>query len=74
MNWETIRHGLPATPSDTTLTPADINQLLCDANVSRIVLGPDSIPLDVGRATRTPSKATATRGRGTRPGMPVPRM
>jgi hypothetical protein len=57
VNWDTIRQGRPAADSDTTLTPADINQLLCEANISRIVLGPDSIPLDVGRAHREPSKA-----------------
>jgi hypothetical protein len=57
VNWEGIRDGLPSTHSDVALTPADIMQLLCEANVSRIVVGPGSIPLDVGRATRHPSKA-----------------
>jgi Domain of unknown function (DUF222) len=57
VNWESIRYGRPATPSESTFTPAEVNQLLCEANISRIVLGPDSVPLDVGRATRNPSKA-----------------
>jgi hypothetical protein len=61
IGWETIRAGaealLATRPSDTALSPTDIERLLCEANISRVVLGPDSIPLDVGRATRTPSKA-----------------
>jgi hypothetical protein len=32
----------------------DVEKLLCDCTVSRVVLGPDSRPLDVGRAQRTP--------------------
>jgi hypothetical protein len=31
-----------------------LERLLCDCTVSRVVLGPDSRPLDVGRAQRTP--------------------
>ena len=58
------------TPSDTTLTPAQIDQLLCDANLSRIVLGTDSVVLDVGRAKRVPSpavrRAIAARDNGCR--------
>ena len=57
VGWETIRSGLPCPYTDRALTPAAIKQLLCDAKISRIVLGPDSVPLDVGRATYTPSKA-----------------
>jgi hypothetical protein len=33
---------------------AEIERLLCDCTVSRVVMGPDSRPLDVGRAQRTP--------------------
>jgi hypothetical protein len=58
--WETVRDGatalLATRPSDTALSPTDISRVLCDASVSRIVLGPESIPLDVGRATYRPSK------------------
>jgi hypothetical protein len=32
----------------------DIERILCDCTVSRIVMGPRSEPLDVGRAQRTP--------------------
>jgi Domain of unknown function (DUF222) len=42
--------------ADAALTLPDIEQLLCDARITRIVLDPDSIPLDVGRASYTPSK------------------
>src|SRR5580765_8538913 len=35
-----------------TLTPAALRQLCCDAAVIPVVLGNDSQPLDVGRATR----------------------
>jgi hypothetical protein len=57
VSWETIRDGRPSTRSDLALTPADISRLLCDAKISRIVVGPESVPLDVGRAAYTPSKA-----------------
>ena len=36
-----------------TLHPADIERLLCDCTVSRVVTGPDGLPLDVGRSRRT---------------------
>jgi hypothetical protein len=37
--------------------PRDIELLLCDCDISRIVTGPDSLPLDVGRMRRNPSPA-----------------
>jgi hypothetical protein len=33
--------------------PHDLQRALCDSTISRVVTGPDSLPLDVGRATRT---------------------
>ena len=36
-----------------TLHPADVDRLLCDASVSRVVTDPAGLPIDVGRATRT---------------------
>lgn len=33
--------------------PQDIERLLCDSTISRIVTGPDSLPLDAGRTRRT---------------------
>jgi Domain of unknown function (DUF222)/HNH endonuclease len=70
VSWETIRDGLPSTHGDLALSPADISRLLCDANVARIVLGPESVPLDVGRAQRTVPRslrrALAVRDQGCR--------
>ena len=39
-----------------SLSPAQLGQLLCDAKISRIVIGPDGQPLDVGRELRTPPR------------------
>jgi hypothetical protein len=33
--------------------PTDVERLLCDCDVARIVTGPNSLPLDAGRARRT---------------------
>ncbi len=59
IGWETIMSWLPipAVPQDPTdlaalLSGAQRDQLLCDANIARIILGPDSQPLDVGRTQR----------------------
>jgi hypothetical protein len=54
---DTARTGSPTTPFESALSPIDIGRLLCEANISRIVVGPDGVPLDVGRAMRNPSKA-----------------
>ena len=40
----------PGGPLDLSLE--DVNRLLCDARVGRVLLGPDSAPLDVGRRVR----------------------
>ena len=39
--------------STGTLHPSDVERLLCDCTVSRVVTGPDGLPLDVGRSRRT---------------------
>ena len=36
-----------------TLHGSDVERLLCDCTVSRVVTGPDGLPLDVGRSRRT---------------------
>ena len=41
--------------------PRDIERLLCDCDISRIVTGPDSLPLDVGRIRRNPTPAMRAR-------------
>jgi hypothetical protein len=33
--------------------PHDMQRVLCDSTISRVVTGPDSLPLDVGRSSRT---------------------
>jgi hypothetical protein len=35
------------------LSKPEITRLLCDANIARMILGPDGQPLDVGREHRT---------------------
>ena len=63
-----------------TLHPSDVERLLCDCTVSRVVTGPDGLPLDVGRSRRTipPQlrRALAVRDHGCRyPGCdPTPRL
>jgi hypothetical protein len=37
--------------------PRDIERLLCDAEISRVVTGPGGLPLDVGRKRRNPTPA-----------------
>jgi hypothetical protein len=37
--------------------PHDIERLLCDCDISRIVTGPNGLPLDVGRKRREPTPA-----------------
>ncbi len=57
IDWATITGGLPTpTVLGPTLSTAQLHQMLCDCNVSRIVTGPDSQPLDVGREQRTAPK------------------
>jgi hypothetical protein len=57
LQWDGTREGISAMEPDLAITPADISRLLCESSLSRVIIGPDSIPLDVGRATRHPSKA-----------------
>jgi hypothetical protein len=56
LDWATITEGrLGRSDGDFSgsMHIEDVRRLLCDANVSRIVTGPDSLPLDVGRSRRT---------------------
>jgi hypothetical protein len=36
-----------------TLHPSDVDRMLCDCTVSRVITGQDGLPLDVGRSRRT---------------------
>jgi hypothetical protein len=61
---ETLRDGLPGiseTSNGIYLTVDEIRRISCDANFTRIVFGPDSQPLDVGRTKRlvTPAQRLA---------------
>jgi hypothetical protein len=53
-----------------TLHRTDVERMLCDCAVSRVVTGPDGLPLDVGRSRRTIppqlDRARAVRDRGCR--------
>ena len=44
--------GVHETATGHVLTPEQVRQTACDATVSRVVFGPDSEPVDIGRATR----------------------
>ena len=51
------RSGALETVGDSALSSTQIDRLICDAAVCRIVTGPDGNPLDVGAATYRPSRA-----------------
>lgn len=57
--------GISETASGTFLTGDEVDRILCDANLTRVVFGPDSQPLDVGRAKRlvTPALRAAVQAR-----------
>jgi len=59
---ETLQ-GLPGSPAadlefSTPVATATVQRLACDANIARVVFGPDSVVVDVGRAARVVSGAT----------------
>jgi hypothetical protein len=60
LDWKTL-NGDPHGRHDGAFTgpihPADIDRLLCDCEISRVVTGPDGLPLDVGRSRRNPTPA-----------------
>ncbi len=56
IDWATLQHGAPgALDGEFTgsIHPAQVDKLLCDAPISRVVTGPSGLPLDVGRSRRT---------------------
>jgi hypothetical protein len=56
VDWATLvggRVGRQDGQFTGAIRPADVRRLLCDSNIARVVTGPDSLPLDVGRARRT---------------------
>jgi hypothetical protein len=48
-----VAGGLHETENGEVIDVATVRALACDSSVSRIVLGPDSEVIDVGRRTRT---------------------
>jgi hypothetical protein len=59
---ETLQ-GLPGSPAadmefSTPIAAVTVQRLACDANIARVVFGPDSVVVDVGRAVRVVSGAT----------------
>ncbi|MEX0796467.1 MAG: DUF222 domain-containing protein [Acidimicrobiia bacterium] len=68
---ESLFEGLPGLSETSTgvfLNTADIKRLACDSIMHRVVFGPDSVPLDVGRAKRfvTPAMRKAVDARDLR--------
>jgi hypothetical protein len=59
---ETLQ-GLPGSPAadlefSTPIPSTTVQRLACDGNIARVVFGPDSVVVDVGRAARVVSGAT----------------
>ncbi|MDQ6713435.1 MAG: HNH endonuclease [Candidatus Dormibacteraeota bacterium] len=52
--------GSPAADMEfsTPISSATVQRLACDGNIARVVFGPDSVVVDVGRAARVVSGAT----------------
>ncbi len=60
VDWKTLTEGAPGRMDGEftgPLHPQDVERLLCDASISRIVTGPDCLPINLGRARRVPSAA-----------------
>jgi hypothetical protein len=58
LDWATITGGLPSPGVvGPSLSPSQISELLCNAKISRIVLGPQHQPIDLGREQREPNQA-----------------
>jgi hypothetical protein len=60
IDWATLISSQPGRLDGLFTGPIherDIERLLCDCEVSRVVTGPDGLPLDVGRIRRTPTPA-----------------
>src|SRR5260370_39154210 len=58
---ETLQ-GLPGSPAadlefSTPISSTTVQRLACDGNIARVVFGPDSVVVDVGRAARVVSGA-----------------
>jgi hypothetical protein len=73
VDWQTLTNGTPGRLDGEftgPIHPDDIALLLCDCSVNRVVTGPDSLPIDVGRTRRlvppTLRRALVARDQGCR--------
>jgi len=73
VDWATLTGGkLGRLDGEFTgpIHPQDVQRLLCDSSISRVITGPDSLPLDVGRTMRVPPapmrRAVVARDQGCR--------
>ncbi|CAN5416144.1 hypothetical protein BH10ACT1_BH10ACT1_42900 [soil metagenome] len=63
IDWDTLHRSLPTTLDPRRgfahgpIDPATAQQIACDSIITRILLGPSSEILDIGRAARTPTVA-----------------
>jgi hypothetical protein len=60
VDWKTLVERQPGRLDGEftgPIHPRDVERLLCDCDISRVVTGPDSLPLDVGRKRRNPTPA-----------------
>ncbi len=60
VDWATLTNGAPGRLDGSytgLMTASTIERLLCDCDVSRVVLGPDSVPIDTGRESRVVNRA-----------------
>ena len=60
IDWATLTNGVPGRLDGIytgLLTASTIERLLCDCDVSHVVLGPDSVPIDTGRESRVVRRA-----------------
>jgi hypothetical protein len=60
VDWKTLTERQPGRLDGEftgPMHPRDIEQLLCDCDISRIVTGPNGLTLDVGRMRREPTPA-----------------
>lgn len=61
IDWQTLTNdalGRMDGEYTSTIHRSDVERLLCDSTITRVVTGPDSLPIDVGRARRTVPTAT----------------
>jgi hypothetical protein len=60
LDWKTLVDKQPGRLDGVftgPIHPRDIELLLCDCDISRVITGPDGLPLDVGRMRREPTAA-----------------